>query len=48
MSEFCHPDDFMIIVGRSEDDYKVFTLREMLPEVNYIAVNEGEGFKALD
>ena len=31
MSEFCD-DEFIIIVGKSEDDYKVYTLPEMLPE----------------
>lgn len=45
MSEFCHPDDFKVIVGKSEDDYKVYSLRELLPEVNFIAFDEGVGFK---
>ena len=31
MSEFCD-DDFVIIVARSEDDYKVCTLPESLPD----------------
>ncbi len=31
MVEFCDPDEFKIIIGRSEDDYEVHTLREMLP-----------------
>lgn len=30
MKEFCR-DDFEIIVGKSEKDYKVFTLAELLP-----------------
>lgn len=30
MKEFCR-DDFEIIVGKSETDYKVFTLAELLP-----------------
>ena len=31
MSEFCDPDTFLIILARTEEDYKVYTLREMLP-----------------
>jgi len=31
MSEFCD-DDFMVIVAKSEDEYKVYTLPEILPE----------------
>ena len=31
MSEFCDPDDFTIIVARSTEDYKLFTLRQLLP-----------------
>lgn len=30
MSEFC-ADDFKIILAKSEDDYKVYTLNELLP-----------------
>lgn len=29
--EFCDPDDIEIIVANSEDDYKVFSLEEILP-----------------
>lgn len=32
MMEFCDPSDFQIIVAKSEDDYLVKTLRELLPE----------------
>ena len=32
MMEFCDPDDFQVIVAKSEDDYRVMTLRELLPE----------------
>lgn len=32
MMEFCNPSDFQIIVAKSEDDYQVMTLRELLPE----------------
>jgi len=32
MNEFCDPDRFWIIVARNTEDYKVFTLRQLLPE----------------
>lgn len=32
MEEFCNPDMFRILTAKSEQDYKVFTLRELLPE----------------
>ena len=32
MMEFCNPDKFQIIVAKSETDYKVFYLKELLPE----------------
>ena len=31
MSEFCH-DDFKVIIAKSETEYKIFTLTEILPE----------------
>ncbi|MBP3878865.1 MAG: cytidine deaminase [Lachnospiraceae bacterium] len=31
LSEFCEPDTFLIILARAEEDYKVYTMREMLP-----------------
>ena len=31
MREFCNPDSFEIILAKSIDDYKVFTLEELLP-----------------
>ncbi len=31
MAEFCDPDEFIIYIGTSEDDYEPHTLREMLP-----------------
>lgn len=31
MMEFCDPKKFIIILAKSEDDYKEFTLEEMLP-----------------
>ena len=32
MREFCDPRVFKVIVARTADDYKVFTLDELLPE----------------
>ena len=32
MMEFCDPESFIIIVAKSETDYKVFALKELLPE----------------
>ena len=47
MSEFCKPDEFKIICAKSETEYHEFTLREMLPECNYIAEeNDGYGFRS--
>ena len=31
MMEFCNPKDFQVIVAKTVDDYKVFTLEEILP-----------------
>lgn len=31
MMEFCNPDTFLIILAVSQDNYRVFTLKEMLP-----------------
>lgn len=31
MMEFCNPKEFEIIVAKSVDEYKVFTLEEILP-----------------
>ena len=36
MSEFCKPDEFKIICAKSVNEYHEFTLREMLPECNFI------------
>ena len=46
MTEFCDPDNFEIICVKSLEEYKVFKLREMIPECNFIAVSDGYGFKA--
>lgn len=32
MREFCSPEDFVVIVAKSETDYKVFALEELLPD----------------
>ena len=32
MREFCDPKAFRVIVAKTADDYKVFTLDELLPE----------------
>ena len=32
MMEFCSPSDFQIIVAKSEDDYRIMMLQELLPE----------------
>lgn len=32
MMEFCDPDTFRILVARSPEDYRVFTLRELMPQ----------------
>lgn len=32
MAEFCEPENFRIIVAKSEEDYSVMTLAELLPE----------------
>ena len=31
MSEFCDPDAFLVILPRTEDDYKSYTLGQLLP-----------------
>jgi len=32
MMEFCNKDTFIVIVAKSETDYKVYSLKELLPE----------------
>ena len=32
MMEFCNPSDFQIVVAKSEEDYRMMTLGELLPE----------------
>ena len=45
MTEFCKPDEFVIVCARSVEDYQEFTLRQMIPECNYIVDDDGYGFK---
>lgn len=33
MAEFCAPDEFQIICAKSTDEYRVFTLSQLLPEM---------------
>ena len=32
MMEFCNPDEMQIIVAKNTEEYKLFTLKELLPE----------------
>ena len=32
MMEFCNPSDFQIIIAKSENDFRLMTLQELLPE----------------
>lgn len=32
MREFCRPDEFLILLARTPEDYKEYTLEELLPE----------------
>lgn len=32
MEEFCSPEDFLVIMARSENDYRVMTLERLFPE----------------
>lgn len=41
MAEFCDPDEFLVVHGKTPEDYKQFTLREMLPEGGFPAANKG-------
>ena len=45
MSEFCDPDKFKIICAKSTDDYVEYTLRDLIPNVNFIVGNDGHGFR---
>ena len=46
MSEFCKPDEFIVICAKSEKEYKEFTLRQMLPECTFVVdSSDGYGFR---
>lgn len=45
MSEFCDPDKFKIICAKSTKEFKEYTLRQLIPDVNFIAANQGYGYK---
>ena len=32
MMEFCNPESFVVVVAKSVSDYKMYTLKELLPE----------------
>lgn len=42
MMEFCEPSRFQVIVAKSEEDYRVMTLAELLPE-SFGPANLSEG-----
>ena len=45
MTEFCDPDKFIIVCAKSPTDYVEYTLRQLIPNINYIAGDEGVGYK---
>ena len=45
MTEFCDPDEFKIICAKSENDYKEYSLRDLIPNVNFIVSKEGHGYR---
>ena len=45
MTEFCDPDKFKIICAKSLDEYEEYSLRDLIPNINYIKGKEGYGFK---
>ena len=47
MSEFCDPDNFRVLCAKSETEYEDHPLRDLLPEVNYVAMQDGYGFKGV-
>ena len=32
MTEFCSPEEFQIILAKSEEDYQIYTLKDLLPK----------------
>ena len=45
MTEFCEPDEFKVICAISENEYEEYTLRQLIPEINYVMANQGHGYK---
>ncbi|MBQ6493217.1 MAG: cytidine deaminase [Erysipelotrichaceae bacterium] len=45
MSEFCDPDEFMVICAKSENEYHEYPLRTLIPECNFVVENDGYGYK---
>ena len=45
MVEFCDPDSFRVITAKTPTDYKDYSLREMIPESNFIVSEDSYGFK---
>lgn len=45
MSEFCDPDEFKIICAKSKEEYEEYSLRDLIPNVNFIVGKDGYGFK---
>lgn len=45
MSEFCDPDSFRVIHGKTPEDYKVFALRALLPEAAFSLTEQGNFYK---
>ena len=38
MMEFCHPESFRVILAKSEDEYRIYTLAELMP-LSFSAAN---------
>lgn len=45
MTEFCDPDKFKVICAKSETEYEEYTLRELIPHINFVAADQGYGFR---
>lgn len=45
MTEFCDPDNFKIICAKGVDEFDEYSLRDMIPNTNFVQTNQGYGFK---
>ena len=45
MSEFCDPDNFKVICAKSTSEYEEYSLRDLIPNVNFVASKDGYGFR---